>query len=356
MGEKSITSALGLENLKDFQETLKQYNEAQQALKEFNEQFGKLKSENSPIAQAIQRRFDAGTLKDLTEGDKTALEQLKAKVEEENRQVKEVNTALVDENRQLKEVLQTKTTQEIIREEFDRRFPTGGNPGSDDSLTKAIHNLVAERLNALVGGDLAGAKGSTLTNEGVRQIVSEEVTKVTQGNNSPDQAADNIVKMLTLGDTVRQKLGLGEGGSRYLPQAGSLRSDVLRLLMEDERERVKIDHDHEDRMERNKHLGTLAGAVKENIEDFVGAARDTVKEHRESRLETGESKEGNESAGFAVKCSLCNEVSVLPDKPTDIFECPKCHGKLKIEERGGGQESLSEQKPPQTPRGSVLEI
>ncbi len=352
MAEKSITSALGLENLKDFQETLKQYSETQQVLKEFNEQFGKLKSENSPIAQAIQRRFDAGTLKDLTEGDKTALEELKAKVEEDNQKLKESLTAMTEENKQLKETLQTKTTREVIAEELDKRFPKGGSPSGDDSLTKAINNLVAERLNALIGGD----KGSTLTNEDVRRVVGEEVVKVTQGSKSADQVTDEIVKTLTMGDTIRQKLGLGGSASQLIGQGSNLRADLAKVVLEHDLAILRANQEYDVQKEKAKHLGTLAGAVKENMGDAVSAFGEMIKLEREKKSETKESKEGSESAGLAIKCSLCNEVSVFSEKPSGIFECPKCHGKLNLEQPGGGEKKpLPEYKPSGAP-ASFLEI
>ena len=354
MAEKSkMMTALGLENIQSLKKTVEEVTELQKSLNESKDALTKLLEANNPIAKSIAQSLDAQTLKSLKEGDVTALEELKAKLGEENQKAKEVVNALTQENQQLKGTLQTQTTRQIIAEELDRRLPKGGNPGGDDNLTTAINNLVAERLNALVGG----GQQSNLTAEDIRKIIGEEVKKTTEGNNSPDQVTDNIVKMLTVSDTVKQKLGIGEGGSRYLPQAGNLRGDILRLLLEDERERLKIDNERSSNEERNKHLGVLAGTVKENIEDIVGATRDMVKEHRESRSETGESKEGSEGGGFAVKCSLCNEVSVLPEKPTGTFECPKCHGKLNLEEPGGGgQKPLSQHKPPQSPPASVLEI
>lgn len=326
-----LKTKLGLENLKALGETLKEVSELQKSINESKEAITKLLDANNPISLALQRSLDAETLKGLKAGDKTALEELKAKVEEELKEVKEVNITLAQENKQLKDDLQTKTTQEIIREELDKRLPVGPNPGGEDKLTKAINDLVAERLNALVGGGQQG----TLTAEDIRKVIGEEVKKATAGNDSPDQVTDNIVKMLTVSDTVRQKLGLGEGGSRYLPQAGNLRGDILRILMEDERERLKIEYEHESQMERNKHLGILAGVVKENIEDVVGASRDMITEHRESR-KGAEGSKSDETAGFAIKCSLCGETSIFPEKPTGEFQCqnPKCRAQLKLEEPG----------------------
>ncbi|GAI51323.1 unnamed protein product, partial [marine sediment metagenome] len=147
-----------------------------------------------------------------------------------NQKAKEVNTALVNENSQLKEALQTKITREIIGEELDKRLPKGGNSGGNDNLTTAINNLVAERLNALVGG----GQQSNLTAEDIRTVIGEEVTKATQGNNSPDQVTENIIKMLTVSDTVKQKLGISEGGmgGRFLQgqvNESGLRTDLVKV-------------------------------------------------------------------------------------------------------------------------------
>lgn len=267
-----LKTTLGLENLKGLGETIKQVTELQKSLNESRQALTSLLEANSPIAKAIADRLGAETLQSLKEGDVTALGELKTKIEEENQKLKEGYTAMVEENRQLKEVLQAKNTREIIGEELDRRLPKGGNPGGNDNLTTAINNLVAERLNALVGG----GQQSNLTAEDIRKVISEEVAKATQGNNSPDQVTDQIVKMLTASDTVKQKLGISEAGigARLLQGQGGdsgVRTDLMKLLLEDDRERLKIQQTHENEKQRNQHLGTIAGAVKENLGDGIAA-------------------------------------------------------------------------------------
>ncbi len=270
-GNKSVLkTAMGLENLKGLSETIKQVTELQKSLNESKQALTNLLEANSPIAKAIADRLGAETLQSLKEGDMTALEELKAKLLEESQKAKEVINTLTQENQQLKDVLQTQTTRQIIGEELDKRLPKGGNSGGDDKLTTAINSLVAERLNALVGG---GQQGN-LTAEDIRKIIGEEVAKATQGNNTPDQVTENIIKMLTVSDTVKQKLGISEGGiSRLLPQGGDsgLRTDLVKVLLEDERERLKIQQDHEAETQRNQHLGTIAGAVKENLGTGIAA-------------------------------------------------------------------------------------
>ena len=278
-----LKTSLGLENLKGLGETIKKATELHKSLNEGKQALTTLLEANSPIAKAIADRLGAETLQSLKEGDMTALEELKAKLGEENQKAKEVINALTQDNQQLKEALQTQTTRQIIAEELDRRLPKGGNPGGDDKLTTAINNLVAERLNALVGG----GQQSTLTAEDTRKIIGEEVAKSTQGNNSPDQVAGNIIKMLTVSDTVKQKLGISEGGigARLLPAQGGdsgLRTDLVKVLLEDERERVKIQQHHEAEMQRNKYIGTLAETVKENLGDGIAALTAAAQEVKAS--------------------------------------------------------------------------
>ena len=328
-----IVSAVGWENIKNAGETVKQVTEALKVFNESKEMLSKLLQANDPISRSIAQSLDAQTLKTLKEGDVTALQELKGKIEQDKGKLEEVNTALVEENKQLKEALQTKTTQEIIREEFDKRFPAGRNPGGEDNLLKAVNNLVAERLDGLLRGNTGG---STLSSEDIKRVVGEEVVKATQGNKPADQVADDIVKMLSVGDTIRQKLGIGQADVHNLIGQGSnLRSDLVQVILNHDVAILKANQEYDTQREKAKHLGVLAGAVKDNIEDIAGACRDMVRGNRESEGET-ESKGSSESTGFQAKCTFCNAVFSLPVKPSGAFNCPKCNRELRLGETGAG--------------------
>lgn len=329
-GSKSVLkTALGLENLKGLSETVKQVTELQKSLNEGKQALTNLLEANSPIAQAIADRLGAETLQSLKEGDMTALEELKAKLVEENEKAKEEINALTQENQQLKEVLQTQTTRQIIGEELDKRLPKGSNPAGDDKLTTAINNLVAERLNALVGG---GQQGN-LTAEDIRKVIGEEVAKATQGNNSPEQVTENIIKMITVSDTVKQKLGISEGGiSRFLPNQGSdsgLRTDLVKVLLEDERERIRITQENEAVMQRNQHLGTIATAVKDNLGDGIAAltaAAQQIKESPGAKTEPAEQPQ-------VFRCGDCKtEFGPPAGWEGQPLKCPSCGREYSKEE------------------------
>ncbi|GAI47503.1 unnamed protein product, partial [marine sediment metagenome] len=95
-----------------------------------------------------------------------------------------------------------------------------------------------------------------------------------------------IVNAVTMGDKLRDKLGLPGLGSRLLQggQGGDsgLRTDLVKALLEDERERLRIAQAHESEMQRNQHLGTLATAVKDNLGDGIAALTRAAEEFKGS--------------------------------------------------------------------------
>lgn len=309
---------------------------------------------NPIISKAIANYMDAETLTRLKSGDVTALDELRSKLEEENKTLKEGYKEIMQENQQLKDNLQAQSFRQIVREELQGLgLGGGGHSGSGyrSKVDESIDSLISTRLDKMLGGN----DQSQLTADEIRKLIAEEVKKGNESNSSPTQVVDNIVGFITAADEAKKKLGMGGGGGTYLPQmaGGGLRSDVLNILLEDERERLRMNYDHESQMERNKHLGSLAGSVRDNIEDIIGASRDMVKEHRESRDEqpqrSSESEEESEG-GYQVKCSLCGEVSTYPEVPSGTFECQHCGGKLRL------QQSQERPQPPRSPGETGLEI
>ncbi len=117
--------------------------------------------------------------------------------------------------------------------------------------------------------------------------------------------------MLTVSDTVKQKLGISEGGmgGRFLQgqvNESGLRTDLVKVLLEDERERLKIAQGHESEMLRNQHLGTLATAVKENLGTGIAALAAAAEE---------------------IKGSPGTKPPVAEPQP-QVFECGQCHTKF----------------------------
>jgi hypothetical protein len=126
-----------------------------------------------------------------------------------------------------------------------------------------------------------------------------------------------------------------------------MRPEVLRLILENDREKLRLNQQFQIQQERNMHLGTLATTFKENVEDMIGAARDVVQDHRQSGKSLSSQQGASEQEGYSIKCNLCGATSIFPEIPTGEFECPNCHGRLRLEKPQG---------PPQSPQQNPLEI
>ncbi|GAI50994.1 unnamed protein product, partial [marine sediment metagenome] len=122
--------------------------------------------------------------------------------------------------------------------ELDRRLPKSGGQGDgsgESRLFKALEEVVADYLQKrLLGGGDEGA----LTSDQIRSVVKEEVGKGLEGGKKPEDMVDDIVNAVTMGDKLRDRLGITGIGGRFLPNQGGdsgLRTDLVKVLLEDER-------------------------------------------------------------------------------------------------------------------------
>ncbi|MBA7659738.1 hypothetical protein ES703_67730 [subsurface metagenome] len=275
-----LKTALGLENLKGLGDRLNQIKEFMGQADELQKTLGELAKENSPLSRALANLVEAEGIKSLNEGNVNVSEEVRKTMAEELKNKEKTIEELGAENKDLKEDKVISEVTSKLTAELDRRLPQPGSQGNDSGgskLFKAIEDVVAKKLEQLLGGG-----ESTLTSDQIRSVIREEVAQVAGGSKKPEDMVDDLVNALTMGDKLREKLGVAGIGGRLLQsgQGGdsSLRTDLVKVLLEDQRETLKIDREHEAKMERNKHLGTIAGAVKENLGDFATATMAAVNE------------------------------------------------------------------------------
>ena len=280
-----LKSALGLENLKGLGDTLNQIKEVKESLDEAQKTVSELAKDNSPLGRALARLLEAQGLMALNEGNINVSEEVRKKMAEELNDQNKTIQELEAENKGLKEdkVISEVTSQ--LTAELDRRLPKPGEGGNDSGgtkLFKALEDVVADYLQKrLLGGGSEGA----LTSEQIRSVVKEEVAKGWEGGKKPEDMVDDIVNAVTMGDKLRDRLGITGIGDRLLSNQGGdsgLRTDLVKVLLEDERERIRIAQEHEAVMQRNQHLGTIAGAVKDNLGDGIAALSAAAEETRKS--------------------------------------------------------------------------
>lgn len=294
-----LKTALGLENLKGLGETLKQIKGLKETLDEAQKTLAELAKDNSPLGRALARLVEAQGLKTLNEDNVNVSEEVRKKMTEELKNKDKAIEELTAENKGLTEdkVIHEVTSQ--LTAELDRRLPKpGSNDGGGSKLFKAIEDVVAKKLEQLLGG----GEGA-LTSEQIRSVVKEEVAKVATGGKRPEDMVDDIVNAVTMGDKLRERLGLPGLGGRLLSNQGGdsgLRTDLVKVLLEDERERLRITQNHETETQRNQHLGTLAAAVKENLGAGIAALTAAAEEIK---------------AGAGAKTT--------PQRP-QVFQCGDC--------------------------------
>ena len=297
-----LKTKLGLENLKGLGDTLKQITGAKESIDEALKTVSELAKDNSPLGKALARLIEAQGLKTLNEDNINVSEEVRRNMAEELKNREKTIEELAAENKGLKEDKVISEVTSKLTSELDQRLPKPGQgtDGSGSKLFKAIEDVVAEKLEHLLGG---GGEG-TLTSEQIRKVVKEEVTAAAGGNKKPEDMVEDLVNALTMGDRLREKLGVAGIGGRLLQENpggdSGLRTDLVKLLLEDERERLKMTQSHEVEVERNKHIGTLAATVKENLGDGIAAISAAASEIKE-----GAKTPASESQPQVFQCGDC---------------------------------------------------
>jgi len=280
-----LKTKLGLDNLKGLGDTLKQIKEVKESLDEAQKTLSELAKDNSPLGRALARLVEAQGLKTLNEDNVNVSEEVRKTMQEDVKNKEKTIEELAAENKGLKEDKVISEVTSKFTAELDRRLPQpgSGNDGGGGKLFKALEDVVADYLQKRLLG--SGGDGTALTSDQIRSVVREEVAAVAGGNKKPEDMVDSIVNAVTMGDKLRDKLGIPGLGGRLLSGQGGesgLRTDLVKALLEDERERLRITQDHEVEVERNRHIGTIAGVVKDNLGDGIAALKVAAEEIKAS--------------------------------------------------------------------------
>ena len=151
-------------------------------------------------------------------------------------------------------------------------------------------------------------------------LIGQRLAKMLDGGNNPQPVdpVDEFFHRLDQVEQIKQRFGAPAGNVQALAQTG-IRGELLKLLLEDERERLKMQFDHETQVERNKHLGVLASTVKENLGDGIRALQAAAAEFK-----TGTATAPQEQPQ-AYECAQCHMQFALPQGvKADQVKCPGC--------------------------------
>ncbi len=154
-------------------------------------------------------------------------------------------------------------------------------------------------------------------------LVSRRIAGLFGGGDGQPQApvdpVDEFFHRLDQVDKVKERFNPSGGNSvQALAQSG-IRGEILKLLLEDERERLRMQYDHDTQTERNKHLGVLAATVKENLSDGIRALQMAASEIK------GSTETSKEQAPRSYECEKCHTRFAMPQGvKVDQIGCPSC--------------------------------
>ena len=150
--------------------------------------------------------------------------------------------------------------------------------------------------------------------------ISQRIAAMLSGNNQPQprDPVKELTERLDEVDKLKQRFAPAEGTSAQSLAQSGIRGEILKMLLEDERERLKLKLEHDTQVERNKHLGTIASTVKENLGDGVRALRAAAAEYK-----AGSGTAATQSQAY--ECGQCHTRFTVPQGvKADQVGCPNC--------------------------------
>lgn len=214
---------------------------------------------------------------------------------------------------------------EGLRQEVREGKGKGGaacdvNPDRPKTFLEKLDGLLEGRVMQRFGNILLGEAGDGKTGQ-------------------PEDPEDVVIKRLQTGSRLRDALGLPAPGTLRVPTDGSMRTEVLKLFLEDERERFRIEKEHERETRKVNVLEETKDIVKENIPDAIGALRDLARKSNqeakpaEGKGNTAPATEGaTMSRGYVILCDSCKKEFALPQRPAkgESLTCPGCKAEIEV--------------------------
>lgn len=147
--------------------------------------------------------------------------------------------------------MQSKMSEMQIKE-LERKLEERGNR-PPDPITQSVSEVIAEA---------------------VKRSLAQALTP----QQPPKSPEEELFEKLSFADKVREYLGARQSSddARALALSGQLKTEVLKLILEDEREREHLAEQRRLERERTEKINAIASALKENLADVVAAIGQTI--------------------------------------------------------------------------------
>jgi len=166
---------------------------------------------------------------------------------------------------------------------------------------------------------------SNRLDEVLEQVLSKKLAGMLE-EGEPESPVRKLIKDLKDTEELKEVLGVKKESPIKEQIAGqSLRPEIIKILLEDERERLKIEKEHEIEMAK---LKSERPATEDN--EFTQMFMDTLRQSAVGFTQRApKATKGAAKKEFWANCPYCHEKITFKEKPTGEVTCPHCHGVMK---------------------------
>jgi hypothetical protein len=186
-----------------------------------------------------------------------------------------------------------------------------------ESYVKAIENQIAELKKALSSNGERKSEPDPITKslqEVAAELVKSNLSQVLapQVRKSPEE---ELLERLTLTDKLREYFRARHDGDDVRRQAlvGDIKTEVLKLILEDEREREHLAEQRQLERERIEMIKSGAQALKDNLGDLLRAIMETASVFKAQRQAEPQHQAGPQGAG---QLQGAGQPQAQPSQPT----------------------------------------
>ena len=201
-----------------------------------------------------------------------------------------------------------------------------------NEIDRRVHELqaLAEKVEKAQSSQVSQGQKSFLEklDEVSEGLVSKRIASMFGGGDGQDKPKDPVKELterLDEVDKLKQRFApTTEGTSTQSLVQSGIRGEILKLLLEDERERLKLKLEHDTQVEKNKHLGTLASTVKDNLGDGIRALMMAAQDIEKGGTAAEPKPQSQKQEAQAFVCENCGNSFGIPPGDWAVVGCPHC--------------------------------
>ena len=198
-------------------------------------------------------------------------------------------------------------------------------PTSIASNIKEVRELIGEVQKFMVPTERKGLNLGDRIDEALMSGFLKRLTKMREGGE--ESSIEHTIKQIELGDKLRERFTPKVDISEKVSQS-SVRTELTKLLLEDERERMRIEKGHVEAIEKIRQEAASSSEsskiARTFFEEIMGAMR-------ERKIETKNPEPTPPPQPQGDFCPGCGQEVIIHEKPSHgIIHCPACRQTIRV--------------------------